>query len=627
MTAWSLMYRLKNMAFSLEKFESLAYGRSREMGVRELLALLQDLDANYGQVGAQFKAQPLQSVGQQDMDLHVLNRVAAAASCLLSDPDLFFDPVWQPILLSHHRWLASLFAATPFRNADHVMRALNLNEGDKKSDLHQLQIGADDLLKFCLLYSPESEVPLDLDALWAANKVLAAGLCLVLLSPRFLGSQAAHAKREQILPWLSQCLDKIDDIEQLPLGVLHDLYMHCSYADRADKHDIKKPINALIRRKLQQHGLKNSTQHVKLGGTKKTKPVMMVVLEWFTSAHSIYRTHSLTLEAAREKFHLVAMAYDNCTDAQTRQVFHEVVAIPREASMLDQLQLIQKEAKNRKASVFYMPSVGMFPLTMWLANLRMAPLQVMGLGHPATSHSDVIDYVVVEEDYVGDPACFSEKLLLLPSDGMPYRPSASATGVNVMRPPRASADVVQVAMCATTMKLNPEFLQACAEILRRSSVPLHFHFLIGQAQGLTFPHVHKVISQYLGEHVTVYPHQPYVPYMQVIGACDMFINPFPFGNTNGIIDTISAGLVGVCKSGNEVHEHIDEGLFRRLGMPDWLIARTTEEYILATLRLAANHTERAWLRNRLSSPEKVKVLFKGRPEIMSERLLECLTHS
>ena len=87
------------MAFSLEKFESLAYGRNREMGVRELLALLQDLDANYGQVGAQFKAQPLQSVGQKDMDLHVLNRVAAAASCLLSDPGLFFDPVWQPTLL------------------------------------------------------------------------------------------------------------------------------------------------------------------------------------------------------------------------------------------------------------------------------------------------------------------------------------------------------------------------------------------------------------------------------------------------------------------------------------------------------------------------------------------------
>lgn len=55
----------KKMAFSLEKFESLAYGRNREMGVRELLALLQDLDANYGQVGAQFKAQPLQSVAQK----------------------------------------------------------------------------------------------------------------------------------------------------------------------------------------------------------------------------------------------------------------------------------------------------------------------------------------------------------------------------------------------------------------------------------------------------------------------------------------------------------------------------------------------------------------------------------
>ena len=200
------------MAFSLEKFESLAYSRDRELGMRELLALLQDLDANYGNVSDQFKAQPLQSVSEQDLNQHIWTRAAAAASCLLADSQLFFAPEWRQNVLAHHRWLSTLFAATPFRNADHVMRALNLREGDQKSDLHQLQIGQADLLKFCLLYSPESEVPLDLDALWQADKVMAAGLCLVLLSPRFLGSPAAHSKREQILPWLSQRLEQIDDI-------------------------------------------------------------------------------------------------------------------------------------------------------------------------------------------------------------------------------------------------------------------------------------------------------------------------------------------------------------------------------------------------------------------------------
>ena len=105
---------------------------------------------------------------------------------------------------------------------------------------------------------------------------------------------------------------------------------------------------------------------------------------------------------------------------------------------------------------------------------------------------------------------------------------------------------------------------------------------------------------------------------------DMFINPFPFGNTNGIIDTVSAGLVGVCKSGPEVHEHIDQGLFERLGFPAWLVAGTVDEYVEATVRLAQDHETRTALRRSLTGPDKVQVLFQGRPEIFGKMLLEVL---
>jgi hypothetical protein len=617
------------MAFSLEKFESLAYSRNREMGMRELLALLHDLDEHYGNVGTQFSALPLQSVSERELNQHIWTRAAAAASCLLADDDLFFAPEWRQNILSHHRWLSTLFAATPFRNADHVMRALNLSEGDQKSNLHQLQIGEADLLKFCLLYSPESEVPLDLDALWQADKVLAAGLCLVLLSPRFLGSPSAHTKREKILPWLTEHLAQLEDIEQLPLGVLHDLYMHCSYADRADKHDIKKPINELIRRKLAVNDFKD-LEPEKVSPTKKAnkkKPVLLVVLEWFTSSHSIYRTHSLTMEAAKAQFEVVALAYENCTDEITQKVFDELVTIPRQSNLLDQIRFIQKEAQQRQASVLYMPSVGMFPLTMWLTNLRIAPLQMIALGHPATTHSHAIDYVVVEEDYVGSDTCFSEKLLKLPKDGMPYRPSAAAEGLKVIVQPKSKPDVVLIAMCATTMKINPRFLNTCARIIKESNVPIHFQFLIGHAMGLSFPNLQRVVHQFLGPHVTVFPHQHYTAYMDVIAGCDMFINPFPFGNTNGIIDTISAGLVGICKTGPEVHEHIDEGLFKRLGLPEWLITETEDAYVEAAVRLANGHEERYALRQQYTGADKVQLLFEGRAHIMGEKFLNVLESS
>ncbi|MFX6023462.1 hypothetical protein ABTF26_20725, partial [Acinetobacter baumannii] len=84
--------------------------------------------------------------------------------------------------------------------------------------------------------------------------------------------------------------------------------------------------------------------------------------------------------------------------------------------------------------------------------LRVAPLQVAALGHPATTCSRRIDYISVEEDFIGDPACFSEQLLRLPADGQPYRPSAVPFIVPQLQ--RRNQPVVNVAVAATTMKLN-----------------------------------------------------------------------------------------------------------------------------------------------------------------------------
>ena len=62
---------------------------------------------------------------------------------------------------------------------------------------------------------------------------------------------------------------------------------------------------------------------------------------------------------------------------------------------------------------------------------------------------------------------------------------------------------------------------------------------------------------------------------------------------------VTLGLVGVCKTGAEVHEHIDEGLFKRLGLPEWLIANTVDEYVERAIRLAENHQERLELRRHI----------------------------
>lgn len=634
--------------FSLERFECLVHRRQHEASAQALMALLKDLDANYGLTGDAFSARPDSSMSAGDADSQVWVRIASAISCLFADRDFHFSPQGFGQVLTCHRWFASIYGATPFRHADHVIRALSLNGAE---DLARLEFAPGDLLKVVVLYSPESEVPLRLDTLWQHHKALAAGLCMALVSARFAGSPAAHRKREQILPWLARRLPEIETLADLPVGVLHDVYMHCSYADRADKHDVKRSINTLIQRYLRQYGphpptsMAGPVQPAPTAGpvpptptaspvpqaltacpvpSAPGRPTMLVVVEWFTAGHSIYRTHSRSVEAARECFEVVGVGVEDCVDEAGRGVFERFLALRSGTNPLEQLRQIAEIAQAVRAHVLYMPSVGMFPLTMWLANLRVAPLQVMGLGHPATAHASEIDLVAVEDDFVGDPACFSEKLLRLPADSLPYRPFASDVQRWQPAPRQGPAGVVRIAVAATTMKLNPGFLGACARIAQTAATAVHFAFLIGQSQGLVCPQVQRVVRDVLGDRATVYPHQPYGAYMDVIAGADMYINPFPFGNTNGIIDAVSAGLVGVCKTGPEVHEHIDQALFARLGFPDWLVAPTVDAYVAATVRLADGHDERNDLRHRLAGPQGVAKLYVGRAAEFGARVQAAL---
>ncbi|EZH80386.1 peptide transporter [Ectopseudomonas composti] len=606
--------------FSLEHFEQLCYSRQHEAAARELIRLLLIIDRHYGKLSGQFVLSVSPAISATDLEAHVLTRITSAITTLFSDPGFQISPTGFDQLINFQRWLSSLFAASAFVNADHILRALNLYGGEDG----RFEVAPTELVKFCVLYSSESQLPLDVELLWQQNRNLTVALCMALLSPRFLGTPAAHSKREALLAWLPERLDSLDSLDQLPVAIIHDVYMHCSYADLPQRHRIKRSICRLVERKLANNGIDSlpiTTPRPAAG-----KPKMLVVLEWFSGGHSIYRTHSRTLEAARQHFDLHAVGYASNVDDLGRAVFDAFTELSAPNDLLACVRQVRELAAELQPQVLYMPSVGMFPLTLFVANLRLAPLQVAALGHPATTGSRHIDYISVEEDFLGDPACFDEKLLLLPSDGQPYRPSAIP--IELSLPERTDTDEVAIAIAATTMKLNPRFLQACQQIAqltqRHYGKRVRFHFLIGQAQGLLYPQLQRLIRRYLPD-ARIYPHQPYQDYLGAFSRCDLFLSPFPFGNTNGIIDALTVGLPGVCKTGAEVFEHIDEGMLRRAGLPDWLITDSIDDYIIAAARLAGDFTERQALYDYLADGNALQRLFAGRAEVFGERLLERLS--
>ena len=604
---------------SVIRFEQEVAAKNYEAACVELLDILSKIDTNFGGIEGIEIDYPSQLNDElvQDKIKHFCTRVAVAMSELFSDPKLDISEGGAQRFFTLQRWINMIFASSPFVNADHVLQTYNRNpDKTNLSDFH-LDNARSSLIKFCIFYLPESNVNVNLDALWNLDPELCASLCFALQSPRFIGTDQAFSKRGTLLQWFPEKLATIKNLNNVPSAISHDVYMHCSYDIAENKHWVKKALNQVIRRHLLQGGW--TDRDVTKLGERDGKPVMVVLLEHFHSSHSIYRTHSTSMIAARERFHLIGVG-NEAVDAAGQAVFDEFHLLKGD-NIFSKLNELKEICEKNGAAVLYMPSIGMDLTTIFASNTRLAPVQVIALGHPATTHSDFIEYVIVEDDYVGSEKCFSEQLLRLPKDALPYVPSALAPQ-SVEYHLRENPEVVNIGVASTTMKLNPYFLSALRAIRDRANVKVHFHFALGQSMGVTHPYIERFIKSYLGSDATAHPHAPYDQYLRILHNCDMMVNPFPFGNTNGIIDMVTLGLVGVCKTGAEVHEHIDEGLFKRLGLPEWLIANTVDEYVERAIRLAENHQERLELRRHIIENNGLQTLFTGDPSPMGKVLLE-----
>ncbi|CAB3747247.1 glycosyl transferase family 1 [Paraburkholderia humisilvae] len=606
--------------FVLDDFEQSVYAREHDRAAEQLTVLLALLQQKRGELDGDIRASGIADLPADWQRERFCARATAAIATLFADPA--FRPRMSVFntLMSMHAWLGALFAATPLGNADHIARCIAPDwSGESPS-----RAAEGSLEKRCLLYSGESDLSFELGELWAREPVIAANLALALLSAEFQGSTNAHRKREALLEWLPGKLGQIDNLDLLPTGVLHNAYMFCSYADTPYRHAIKADINALVRRKLDELGV-DDVGYPPLPRPaprkRKRKPLMIVVLEWFGSAHSIYRTHSRTLAAARARFEVVGFGFGYAVDEAGRALFDRFIELTEPDYIGECLRTIRDFAHAEHPDVLYMPSVGMFVLTIFMSNLRVAPLQIAGLGHPSTTCSARIDYVSVEEDFVGNPACFSEDLLTLPRDGQPYVASSALPPLAPAMPARR--DTLQIVVTASQMKLNPRFFDACRRILEAAQTPAQFHLMTGARHGLLLEQMRRVAALALPGAI-IHGFYPYADYLARVQYADLFLSPFPFGNTNGIVDAFTAGVPGICKTGPEVFERIDGALFARAGMPTWTVASSVDDYVDAAVRMIDRHDEREALRAQLIETRAAHRFFEGRPEVFGERVLQLV---
>ena len=603
---------------SLEDFERLVLQRAGLEAVDAALAILDSIDKQYGAIGG-VKWQPSHGkTSDTERIEQFATRFSAAFGLLMCDLSFDITPLGIELLLIFHRWIDLLFSASGFRTSEHLLPLLARDAGTGTWTLN-----GEKLIRYFAIFSPGSAQNIEFEECMNANRSVAAAAFLHYLGTRYCFSERAFAFRERLLEWLPGKLGGVR-LGNLSLRKMVEPYMHCSYAMTPSKHAIKADIMAQMRLSCLEAGCPEMAKDRKAEPRKK--PTIVVVTEHFPDGHSVYRTHSRSVRALKERFHVVGVCYENQVGPDMTSCFDEMIFYPTE-DYLPAVKAVAGEILARDPAILFYLGVGMSAHAIALASLRLAPVQCVSFGHTATTMSPAIDYMILPEDFVGSPNVYSETLLAIEPRAMPYEPRRDAEAeIARTRARKRSEDKpdakVRVAIPASVMKLNPRFFAALAEMANRAKSEIEFHFFPLAAVGISHVELTRAVHEAVPGAV-VHREAQYPAYMELLGLCDFFVCPFPYGNMNSIIDAVRLGLPGICLDGAEAHAHADVAFFARMGLPGELAASTVEEYIAAGVRLADDWQWRKHCRDLALASDLDAAFFKG-DETLFCRMMEGL---
>jgi len=531
---------------NLREIETAAYGRGPGR-IRLLLKVLNELAV----------APPLPA----DQQLPVYTRLAAAMGAILTDPQLTLGPDDMADLFSIQAKLTNLLQASGFRGSNHLAGLL-----------------PDHLQP---LVSIDTAVDLDLNRMPARAGDLALVACLTALSTLPLLTAQGERRREACLQLIAN-----GELGEIPakmgsVMLATNGWMLCSYALGADKHAIKQTLNRAFRDLQGRLGLAAGPQLPRT--PLKARPTLVFCAEVINSAHVQYRYYGQYLRQLRSRFRLVLVAPDSQVDAAVPPLFDQVVtfAVSQKG---EHLYSALNAIRAAQPDILFWPSLGMSNWGPVLANMRLAPIQVVAIGHPASTFIPEMDYMLLEEGFVDDPTAFSERLILLPDQALRLEPSPGYRPVTPQI--RAKAEPLRIALPCSLMKLNPSFVALLGRIRDRAAQSgrrVEYH-LFPNAPALQVAAFRAEHDPRLGTPV-IHPSLALNAYLEAVNLCDMALSPFPFGGFHSVIDGLRQGLPVVAMDAPSNPVKTDRMLLRLLELPDWLVASNEDAYEAAALRI------------------------------------------
>lgn len=251
------------------------------------------------------------------------------------------------------------------------------------------------------------------------------------------------------------------------------------------------------------------------------------------------------------------------------------------------------------------PEIGMDAMTLRLAALRLAPLQLAAWGHPMTTGLPTID-AYLSADAMEPPDAqeqYRERLVRLPGLGVYYEPlkvpderiDLAALGLPADRPLLLSPglpfkyasrdDGVWAAIALRAPHAHLVFFETGPQAVRdalRARLEAAF-----QARGLRFAE-HASFVRQLGR----------PQFFALMRRCAVFLDTLGFSGFNTAMQAVECALPIVTVEGDSLRARFGAGILRELGL-DECVAADADAYIGTAVRLAQDDAAREAIRARM----------------------------
>jgi predicted O-linked N-acetylglucosamine transferase (SPINDLY family) len=244
-----------------------------------------------------------------------------------------------------------------------------------------------------------------------------------------------------------------------------------------------------------------------------------------------------------------------------------------------------------KLHILVFPEIGMDPLTMQIAGLRLAPVQCTAWGHPVTSGLPTIDYFLSSELMEPENAQehYSEKLIRFPNIGVSYPKPYIPPLIKTRSDFQLRDDAIIYLCCQAPFKYLPQYDWILVEIARR--VPqAQFVFLRG---GLLQPRLKRAFAA-IGlnsEDYCVFLSIPErLDYLMINLLSDIYLDTLSWSGGNTSLEAIACNLPIVTCPGEFMRGRHSYSFLKMIDVTE-TIAQTEVEYVEIAVRLGL---EPAW---------------------------------